>query len=129
MLTLKTALLVNGISAGATGAGLIAFARSIAVLFGLDQVAPFLYSGVFLILFGLYVVKTALSKSIGFPALRLISSLDLLWIIASIAVVAAAGSVISIIGNILIIAVAAWVGLMAVLQERTRKQEGVLNRV
>ena len=129
MFTLKSTLLVNGISAGVTGAVLIAFARSISALFGLAQIAPFIYTGLFLLGFGLFVVKTALSKSIGFPALRLISTLDILWIIVSIAVVAVAGSWISAIGNILIIAVAVWVGLMAVLQARSQKQGGIEHRV
>jgi large-conductance mechanosensitive channel len=40
-----------------------------------------------------------------------------------------AGSWISVIGNILIIAVAVWVGVMAVLQARSQKQWAVENRV
>jgi hypothetical protein len=122
MLTLKSVLLINGISSAVTGAGLVAFARQVALIFELEQYSPFVYTGIFLMIFGLYVVRTALSKTIRFPALRLVSALDIIWILASVTVVGLAGSRMSVTGNVLIILVAAWVGLMVVLQSGSQKQ-------
>jgi hypothetical protein len=129
MLTLKTVLFVNGISSAVTGLGLVSFAAPVATVFGLDQKAPFTFTGVFLIVFGLYVLSTALSKVLSLHAVKLITILDIVWVLASIAVVAIDGSKISVIGNISIIAVAAWVALMAALQSRGLKQKLVMSRL
>ena len=121
MLPIKTTLLVNGLSSGATGVALIAFSNQAAKLFEVSQVSPFVYTGIFLLLFALFVISTGMKKNIKQGAIKFITSLDILWVVASIALVVIDGSYISSIGNVLVIAVAAWVALMALLQSKGLK--------
>ena len=122
MWNLKSALLLNGISSGITGAGLVILAGPTARLFETSDKLPFVYTGIFLIAFALLVVRTAFSKKLNSTSLMVISTLDLAWIAGSIGLVIVAGTAISMVGNVLIIAVAAWVGLMAVLQSKLQKK-------
>ncbi|RYY29660.1 MAG: hypothetical protein EOO04_06865 [Chitinophagaceae bacterium] len=129
MLTLKPVLLLNGISSFITGIILVTVPTSVATLFGIEHNAPFIYAGAFLIAFALFVLRTALSKTASLLHLKLISFLDILWVVASLALVAADGSRISVLGNVIIIAIAAWVAMMAVLQSRASRQKLVADRV
>lgn len=123
MLPIKTTLLVNGISSGVTGIGLIAIARTVAGIFGVSQSAPFAGTGIFLVLFAMLVVSAGLKKTTNPSTVRLITALDLLWVVASVILVIADGRYFSFIGNVLIVAVAAWVGMMAILQRQWLKKQ------
>jgi hypothetical protein len=118
MIPLKTTLTINAASSGVTGLGLIIFASPVAELFGLSETAPFIGVGIFLILFACFVFLVGVNKSINPKAVRLIITLDTLWVIASLVLVAIAFSSISLIGILTILAVALWVAAMAFLQNK-----------
>lgn len=118
MIPVKTTLFINGISSGATGIGLIAFAGPVAGLFRISPAAIFTEVGIFLVFFSALVIFSAFQKS-GDPRwVNFITTLDVLWVAASLLVVVVAGQSMSIIGIVATVAVAAWVGLMAYLQIR-----------
>jgi hypothetical protein len=118
MIPLKTTLTINAASSGVTGLGLIILASPVAELFGVSQTMPFVGVGVFLILFASFVFLVGVSKSINPKAVRLIITLDTLWVVASLVLVAVASSSISLIGILTILAVAMWVAAMAFLQHK-----------
>jgi len=118
MLPLRTTLYINGISSGITGIALMLFAEPVSRLFEVSTVQPFVYTGLFLVVFAGFVLLTARKKTIVASSVKLITTLDTIWVIASIALVAMDGSYMSVIGNIAIIAVAVWVALMAILQTK-----------
>ncbi len=122
MLNIKTTLLVNGLSSGATGIGLVIFAKPIAALFSVSYPIVFTEVGIFLITFAALVLVTGLRKSTNANAVKLITLLDTLWVVGSIVAVIELFQVISTAGILLILAVAAWVGVMALLQRSGLKQ-------
>ncbi|WP_127126120.1 hypothetical protein [Pseudoflavitalea rhizosphaerae] len=116
MSPLKTTLLVNAISSGATGLLLALFPGMAAGIFGISDTVYFVEVGIFLVLFAAFVVFVATRKPVSLRAVMLVTTLDLLWVLVSIVAVFLLAGTISTIGSILIIAVAAWVALMAFLQ-------------
>jgi len=118
MIPLKTTLTINAASSGATGLGLIILAGPVAGLFEVSETTPFIGVGIFLILFASFVFLVGVSKSINPKAVRLIITLDALWVVASLGLVAIASSSISLIGTLTILAVALWVAAMAFLQNK-----------
>ena len=122
MMPLKNVLIVNGVSSGATGIGLVAFAQLAANLFDVPQTSVFAGTGIFLLVFAAVVLFEAFRDSIRMRQVQIIIALDVLWVIASVLVVLLMLSKISAIGNLLIIAVALWVAMMAFLQVKGLKQ-------
>ena len=116
MSPLRTTLLVNAISSGATGILLSLFPGIAAGIFGVSDTVYFVEAGVFLVLFAAFVLYVATRKPISLRSVMLVTSLDLLWVLASIVVAFLLAGTISTIGIVLIIAIAAWVALMALLQ-------------
>lgn len=115
---LKNVLLINAISSGATGILLTAMPNFFAELFAVGNSMPFTEVGIFLILFSMFVFITALSSQARKSRAKIITALDVTWVIASAVVVVILFSSISTIGSFLIIGVAVWVGLMAYLQNK-----------
>jgi len=118
MLSLKNTLLLNALSSGMTGIILICFARPAAELFGQMQTAPFSGVGVFLLVFALYVFRISRRTPVRGNEARVVTMLDLSWVVASVVLLVWMSDQFSVVGNVLIAAVAGWVGLMAVLQWR-----------
>ncbi len=116
MTTLKNVLLINALSSGATGLGLIVMPGIIATLFGFPQTQPFLGVGIFLFAFAALVFTVSRNKDLSKGSVLLIIVLDVVWVVASLAIVLLQLFNLSMFGYILIFAVAAWVGLMAYLQ-------------
>lgn len=116
MLPLRTTLLVNAISSGATGLLLALFPNVAAGLFGVNGTVYFVEVGVFLVLFAAFVFFVGTRKPISIRSVMAVTMLDVLWVLASIIAVFLLAGMISTIGIVLIIAVAAWVALMALLQ-------------
>ena len=108
--------MVNAISSGATGLLLALFPGIAAGIFGVSDSVYFLEVGIFLILFAAFVLYVATRKPINLRSVMLVTSLDVLWVLASIVAVFLLAGTISTPGIVLIIAVAAWVALMALLQ-------------
>jgi hypothetical protein len=122
MMYLKNILLLNAVSSGATGIGLIVFARFIADIFGVQQLSPFYGTGIFLVVFAAFVGYESLQKPIRTGRVQLISMLDNLWVLASMSIVLLGLFNLTLIGYGLITGVAFWVAAMAYLQVRGIKQ-------
>jgi hypothetical protein len=126
MLPLKTTLTINAVSSGATGILLIAFAKTIAALFGIAQIGPFIGTGVFLLVFATYVFVVATKNPADPRSVKLITALDLLWVLASAIAIVTGYTTLSGFGVFAIAAVAAWVAGMAFLQSKgIRAEHGV----
>jgi hypothetical protein len=115
-------MFVNGITSGITGIILILFSQFFSNLFQVSTAEPFIATGVFLTLFAGLVIWIAGFGSDQKMRVAFIIILDSLWSIVSILFVIFFNHEISMIGNILIVAVAAWVATMAFLQNKGLKQ-------
>lgn len=118
IMTLKNVLLINAISSGITGLLLVLTPDTFASLFKTDKLTPFMAVGIFLILFSLVVLINTLQKPIKKSLTQLIIGLDLTWVLISMIITMILFSSISLIGSIIILVVASWVGLMAYLQKK-----------
>jgi hypothetical protein len=118
MKQLKTVLLINAISSAAAGLLLVIFATSLAVLFGVAAPIIFTGTGIFLILFAGFVWYVATRPQLSAGLVKLVTILDLSWVLGSIVLVIEYRELLTVIGSTLIVAVAAWVALMALLQYR-----------
>ncbi len=116
MIQLTTTMQINAITSGATGLGLIAAAAPIAGLFGVTQTMPFIATGIFLVLFSIYVFAVSKGKPVNPAGVRFVIIMDVLWVLASVIAIIALFPLISGIGSIAIGAVAVWVAGMAYLQ-------------
>ncbi|WP_286858546.1 MULTISPECIES: hypothetical protein [Sphingobacterium] len=119
-MTLKNVLLTNAISSGMTGVLLVTMPSVFTKLFETGNNTTFIPVGVFLIVFSIFVLATAMKESIPISWTKFIITLDITWVIAS---VIALFSSISTIGSVMILAVAGWVGMMVYLQHKN------LNRI
>lgn len=128
MLSLKNTLLLNALTSGMTGILLICFAQPAAELFAQVQSAPFVGVGVFLLVFALYVFRVSRRTPVRSNEARVVTVLDLSWVVASVVLLLWMNDQFSIIGNVLIAAVAGWVGLMAVLQWRGLREAPSANQ-
>jgi len=122
MTTLKNVLLVNAVTSGLTGAGLILFPVSIATIFGATESWPFTETGVFLFLFAAFVGFVGSQRTIRQNFVRAIITLDILWVVGSLLIVIFQPFDLTILGYAFIAAVAGWVGLMAYLQSAGLKR-------
>ena len=122
MKTLKNILLINALSSGATGLGLIVFASFLAPLFGVSVLEPFWIMGLFLVLFAGIVFYQSGRNPISPKGVTFIITLDILWVITSFVIVIFQLYDLSILGYILIGAVALWVAGMAFFQAKGLKQ-------
>lgn len=121
MLSLKSTLLINGVSSWLTGFALIVFANKAAEIFATYPVWPFMGTGAFFVIFGTLVLYTVLQKQIKPALLKTIIVLDLVWVIVSVGITAVTWGCISVAGSVIIIVVALWVFLMALLQNNGLK--------
>ena len=117
-MTLKNVLLTNAISSGMTGILLATMPSVFTRLFAIEGSTPFISVGIFLIVFSLFVVVTAMKENIPESWTKFIITLDITWVISSIVALIALFYKISIIGSVMILAVAVWVGMMAYLQNK-----------
>jgi multisubunit Na+/H+ antiporter MnhF subunit len=120
-MTLRNVLLINAISSGITGILLAAMPAFFANLFNVIDSTPFAEIGVFLILFSSFVLWTAFKNPIRQSWTKFIIGMDITWVVASIVTVFILFTSISIIGIVIILAVAGWVGTMAYLQGKTSR--------
>ncbi|MBT1711496.1 hypothetical protein KK062_24855 [Fulvivirgaceae bacterium PWU5] len=122
LFNLRNVLFLNGISSGATGALLAVFAGTFASWFGVTTPTPFVEVGLFLVAFAALVIVAALRQPQAPGLVRLIIVLDVSWVLVSILVVVLQPVALSLVGNLLILGVAAWVAAMAGLQRRGLSQ-------
>lgn len=124
LFNLRNVLFLNGISSGATGALLAMFAGMFASWFGVITPIPFVEIGLFLVAFAALVIVAALRQPLAPGLVRLILVLDVSWVLISILVVVLQPFALSLVGNLLILGVAAWVAAMAGLQWHGLRQLG-----
>jgi hypothetical protein len=118
MTNLKKVLTLNAVSSGATGILLIILNQFLANLFNTPHTWAFTEVGIFLVVFATLVFIPSFQNPPNRSLVRLIIWLDSLWVITSVIIVVFGLFQLSTIGNVLIIGVAAWVGLMAFLQNK-----------
>lgn len=118
MLSLSSILKINAISSGATGILLVIFPNSLAKVFEVGTTAPFIETGIFLILFALFVFGTSVKFPIQRKSVKIIIALDTLWVVGSVLAVLVLYASISLWGSFIIAGVALWVAMMAILQNR-----------
>jgi hypothetical protein len=122
LFNIRHVLFLNGISSGATGLLLAAFANTFASWFAVATPTPFVEVGLFLVAFATLVIVAALRQPLALGLVRLIIVLDVAWVLVSILVVVLQPFALSLVGNLLILGVAAWVAVMAGLQRRGLRQ-------
>ncbi len=116
MKSLRNALLINGISSGATGLILAVAPGFVANIINTPNTAPILGVGFFLIAFAGLVLYAARQDSISRKLVNLITTLDIAWVVVSLLIAVTQSFALSGVGYLLIVAVALWVALMATLQ-------------
>lgn len=115
-------MLINAISSGVTGLALAILPKTIAGLFGTTATMPFIETGIFLTVFAALVFSVSRSSPVHVRGVRLVIALDTLWVIGSASIVLFQPFAISVVGYVLIGAVAVWVAAMAWLQSAGLKQ-------
>jgi len=118
---LKQVLLINAISSGFTGTLIAVLPEIAADIFKIKIITPFIGVGVFLIIFALFVLFTATNTPISKRLTQVIIAIDILWVMLSIIIICLVFPIISLLGSIIISAIACWVGIMAFLQTKTLK--------
>lgn len=122
MKTLKNVLLINALSSGATGIGLIVFARGVAELFGIVAYGVLWGVGFFLFSFAVLVFVESRRYPHNPRTVKLIIALDVMWVVGSLVIVLLQMFNLSGIGYLATSAVALWVAAMAYLQINGVKQ-------
>lgn len=107
--------MLNAITSAITGLLLVIFSGFITELFELNASSVITYVGVFLLVYAAYIIYTA-NWNLGHTSIVIV--LDGLWVAGSAIVLLTQGFQISTIGIFMIIGVALWVGLMALLQKK-----------
>ena len=121
MLTLKNVLRINALSSGLTGLLLTFFPGFFRDLFEVTYAAPFIGVGIFLIAFAITVAAVSVGQAPSHPAVSAIICADAAWVVASVVMVLMPISM-SMPDTIIILAVASWVLMMAILQMRCLKE-------
>jgi len=122
MKTLKNVLLLNALSSGATGLGLIVFAAPIAVLFGIAEPTPVIEVGIFLVVFAILVFREGRRAMYHLRMVKLIIALDITWVVVSMLIVLLQLFNLTPLAYFAISAVALWVAGMAYLQIHEMKR-------
>ena len=125
-MNLKNILLLNAISSGIAGIVLALGGPLFKNLFGLPDPLPFVFVGVFLALFALFVLFVALAENINLRLVQVIIGLDITWVLASVMVIILTASWMTVWGILITLGVAFWVALMAVLQINRSKRHHAL---
>jgi hypothetical protein len=116
MKALRNVLLINALTSGVTGLALAVIPGIFASLFETSSRAPFVGTGVFLIVYAVMVFMESRRSDLSAPWIRFIILMDTLWVVCSLIIIASGIFTISVLGYGMIAAVALWVGLMGYLQ-------------
>ena len=118
-MVLKNVLLINAISSGMTGLLIALNSKLVASIFKVSNTSPIIGVGIFLVIFSLFVLFTAFMHLQDKAWTKFIIGIDITWVLLSVIATALLYSSISMVGSTIILAVAAWVGLMTYLQTKT----------
>jgi predicted membrane channel-forming protein YqfA (hemolysin III family) len=127
MKTLRNVLLLNAVSSGATGILMLVAASLIAQWFGITTTTPIWGVGLFLVGFAAFVGFESRRNPLSASRIRTIIFLDLTWVVTSLLIILFQLFNLSLMGYLLIGAVALWVAAMAYLQNRGLQQMRVSN--
>jgi hypothetical protein len=116
MKQLNLILKVNSVSSGITGFVMVVFSQFCSTVFGVDANSGFIGIGIFLIAFAIFVFTESNKEKINGRNVKIISTLDILWVLISCVILVAFWKSLSALGNLLIIVMALWVDTMAYLQ-------------
>ena len=108
--------MINALSSGATGIGLVLFASPIAILFGLENTTAVSEVGIFLVVFALLAFWESRRIHQNEKMVKFIIALDIVWVVLSLITIALQLFNLTMIGYLAIGAVAFWVAAMAYLQ-------------
>lgn len=122
MKNLKTIMLINAVSSGATGLLLVLLSGYISNLFGSTNAVTFKGVGIFLLLFSVFVFTHSLKNPYNTGAVKAIISMDAIWVGSSLIILITNMFSFTLVGNLITGGVALWVLLMAVLQAKGLKQ-------
>ena len=122
MLSMSNILRLNAISSGLTGLLLLLFPGTIAPLMGVINKMALTAVGGFLVVFAVFVFEVSLGKPIKSKGVKAVIALDTAWVIVSAIAMIFLLPVLTIIGNALVIGVAAWVGAMVYLQKKALRE-------
>jgi len=122
MKNLKTVMLINAVSSGATGLQLILLSDYISNLFGSTDAVTFKAVGIFLLLFSVFVFVHSRKNPSNTGAVKAIIAMDAIWVASSLLILITNMFSFTLVGNLLTGGVALWVALMAVLQAKGLKQ-------
>lgn len=122
MKNLKTVMLINAVSSGATGLLLILLSGYISNLFGSTNAVTFNAVGIFLLLFSVFVFILSMKKVYNTGAVKAIIAMDAIWVGSSLIILITNMFSFTLVGNVITGGVALWVLLMAVLQAKGLKQ-------
>lgn len=118
MIPLTTTMQINAITSGATGLLLATLSKPIAGIFGVTQTAPFVFIGVFLVVFATLVFIVSKGKPVNPGAVKFVVLADTAWVVSSAVALIFLFPLISGLGSLLIAGVALWVAAMAYLQKK-----------
>lgn len=122
MKNLKTVMLINAVSAGATGLLLILLSEYISNLFGSPNTVTFKAVGIFLLVFSVFVFIHSLKDPYNKGAVKAIITMDASWVGLSLLILITNMFSFTLVGNLITGCVALWVLLMVVLQAKGLKQ-------
>lgn len=122
MTSLRNVLLIDALSSGATGLALVTLASPVSSLFGASGPGAFVEVGIFLLGFAAVTFGESRKGPLRPRMIQLLIALDILWITASVSLVAFGFFNLTVTGYLLISLVALWVGAMAYLKASGLKQ-------
>jgi hypothetical protein len=101
-----------------TGLLLAFLPKTIGPIMGVTSSIPLIAVGCFLVAFAIFVFEVSMGKPIKSKAVKIIITLDIAWVIGSAIAMIFLLPILTLIGNLLVIGVAAWVGGMVYLQTK-----------
>ena len=119
--SIRIALTSNAIFSGLCGIDLLVFNRFFSNLMGVSEPFVLTIIGIGLLIFSATLFLTAFAKEIKPKAVKIITAQDWAWVIGSIVILTGGFFDLTVIGNVLIAAVALVVASFALLQRHYMK--------
>lgn len=119
---LNKILVLNGASTTLAGILLLIFPNQLSAIFGMDLNTYFISVGLFFTVFGIFVLFNGFQKKTSTSNLRFITAVDWLWVIVSAIIIVALYDKITMFGMLIVVAIALWVLVMAILEGKFLKK-------
>jgi Polyketide cyclase / dehydrase and lipid transport len=121
MRTLKTYLTINSAFSAFSGIVMLLFSKQLNDLFGIDHEFVFPFIGGNLIIFAVFVYWVSAKQLSNRLLVKIITVLDILWVVGSAIIVSFGLFELSKMGYILISLVAVWIAFLAYKQQENNK--------